>query len=107
MAQEIATLCARSSGGQSDYALTPPKEVVNVKRKKDEGNIGVYPCSDEMMRKRTGAASTHSSQQRVTSATIDDDPCIDHDTCPPSQKSTELQSLKGVQMGVQEGCGSK
>ncbi|RVW94862.1 hypothetical protein CK203_034612 [Vitis vinifera] len=41
VAQEIATLCARSNGGQSDCALTPPKEVVNVKRKKDEGSIGV------------------------------------------------------------------
>ncbi|RVW21732.1 hypothetical protein CK203_108209 [Vitis vinifera] len=83
-------------------ALTPPEEAVNVERKKDEGSIGVHPCSDEMMRKGTGAASTHSGQQRVTSATIDDGPCIDHDTFPPSQKSAELQSLKGVQMGVQE-----
>ena len=87
VAQEIATLCARSNGGQSDCALTPPKEVVNVKRKKDEGSIGVYPSSDEMMRKGTGAVSTHSGQQRVTGAAVDDGPCIDHDTFPSSQKS--------------------
>ncbi|KAL6328637.1 hypothetical protein AAG906_003322 [Vitis piasezkii] len=64
VAQDIATLHARSDGGQSGCALTPPKK-------------------------------------------SDDGPCIDHDTFPPSQKSAELQSLKGVQMGVQEGCGSK
>ena len=107
VAQDIATLCARSSGGQSDCALTPPEEAMNVERKKDEGSTGVHPCSDEMIRKGTDAASIHSGQQRVTGATVDDGPCIDHDTCPPSQKSVELQSLKGVQMGVQEGCGSK
>ena len=107
VAQDIATLHARSNGGQSGCALTPPKEVVNVERKKDEGSTGVHPCSDEMMGKRTGVASTHSGQQRVTDAAVDDGPCIDHDTCPPTQKSVELQSLKGVQMGVQEGCGSK
>ncbi|KAL6325943.1 hypothetical protein AAG906_038434 [Vitis piasezkii] len=97
VAQDIATLRARSSGGQSGYALTPPQEAVNVERKKDEGSTGVHPC----------AASTHSGQQRVIDAAVDDGPCIDHDTFPPSQKSVELQSLKGVQIGVQEGCGSK
>ncbi|RVW81070.1 hypothetical protein CK203_045420 [Vitis vinifera] len=51
----IATLHARSSGGQSGCALIPPEEAVNVERKKDEGNTGVHPCSDEMMRKGTGA----------------------------------------------------
>ncbi|RVW56533.1 hypothetical protein CK203_072486 [Vitis vinifera] len=54
VAQDIATLHARSNGGQSGCALTPPKEVVNVERKKDEGSTGVHPCSDEMMGKRTG-----------------------------------------------------
>ena len=107
VAQDIATLRARSSGGQSGCALTPPQEAVNVERKKDEGSTGVHPCSDEMMRKGSGAASTHSGQQRVTDAAVDDGPCIAHDTFPPSQKSAELGSLKGVQIGVQEGCGSK
>ena len=107
MEQDIATLRARSSGEQSGCALTPPQEAVNVERKKDEGSTGMHPCSDEMMRKGSGAASTHSSQQRVTDAVVDDGPCIDHDTFPPSQKSAELQSLKAVQIGVQEGCGSK
>ena len=107
VAQDIATLRARSIGGQSGCALTLPEEDVNVEKKKDEESIGVHPCSDEMIRKGTDAASIHSGQQRVTGATVDDGPCIDHDTCPPSQKSAELQSLKGVQMGVQEGCGSK
>ncbi|WJZ83008.1 hypothetical protein VitviT2T_002724 [Vitis vinifera] len=107
VAQDIATLRARSTGGQSGCALTPPQEVVNVERKKDEGSTGVHPCSDEMMRKGSGAASTHSGQQRVTDAAVDDDPCIDHATFPPSQKSAELQSLEGVQIGVQEGRGSK
>ncbi|RVW68409.1 hypothetical protein CK203_062829 [Vitis vinifera] len=78
VAQDIATLRARSSGGQSGCALTPPQEAVNVERKKDEG-----------------------------STAVDDGPCIAHDTFPPSQKSVELESLKGVQIGVQEGCGSK
>ena len=105
--QDIVTLHARSSGGQSGCALIPPEEAVNAERKKDEGNTGVHPCNDEMMRKGTGAASTHLGQQRVTGAAVDDGPCIDHDTFPPSQKSVELQSLKGVQIGVQEGCGSK
>ena len=107
MAQDIAILRARSIGGQSGCALTLPEEDVNVEKKKDEESTGMHPCSDEMMRKGSGAASTHSSQQRVTDAVVDDGPCIDHNTCPPSQKSVELQSLKGVQMGVQEGCGSK
>ncbi|KAL6350158.1 hypothetical protein AAG906_004097 [Vitis piasezkii] len=107
VAQDIATLCARSSGGQSGCALTPPQEAVNVERKKDEGSTGVHPCSDEMMRKGSDAASTHSGQQKVTDAAVDDGPCIDHDTFPPSQMSAELQSLKGVQIGVQEGFGSK
>ncbi|XP_034685670.1 uncharacterized protein LOC117914432 [Vitis riparia] len=80
VAQDIATLRARSSGGQSGCALTPPQEAVNVERKKDEGSTGVHPCSDEMMRKGSGAASTHSGQQRVTDAAVDDGPCIDHDT---------------------------
>ena len=93
--QDIATLHARSSGGQSGCALIPPEEAVNVERKKDEGNTGVHPCNDEMMRKGTSAASTHLGQQRVTGAAVDDGPCIDHDTFPPSQKSAELQSLKG------------
>ena len=107
VAQDIATLYARSSRGQSGYALTQLEEAMNVERKKNEGSTSVHPCSDEMMRKGTGAASTHSGQQRVTDAAVDDGPCIDHDTCPPTQKSVELQSLKGVQMGVQEGCRSK
>ncbi|WKA00206.1 hypothetical protein VitviT2T_018589 [Vitis vinifera] len=72
-----------------------------------EQDIAKLHASDEMMRKGTGAASTHSGKQRVTGAAVDDGPCIDHDTFPPSQKSAELQSLKEVQMGVQEGCGSK
>ncbi|RVX22855.1 hypothetical protein CK203_008384 [Vitis vinifera] len=55
VAQDIATLHARSNGGQSGCAFTPPKEVVNVERKKDEGSTGVHPCSDEMMGKGTGA----------------------------------------------------
>ncbi|KAL6326893.1 hypothetical protein AAG906_012169 [Vitis piasezkii] len=97
VAQDIATLRARSSGGQSGCALTPPEEAVNVERKKDEGSTGVHPCSDEMMRKGTGAASTHSAKKESLCG-VDDGPCIDHDTCPPSQKSAELQSLKGVQM---------
>ena len=80
---------------------------MNVERKKDEGSTGVHPCSDEMIRKGTSAASTHFGQQRVTGAAVDDGPCINHDTFPPSQKSAKLQSLKGVQMGVQEGYGSK
>ena len=84
MEQDIATLRARSSGEQSGCALTPPQEAVNVERKKDEGSTGMHPCSDEMMRKGSGAASTHSSQQRVTDAVVDDGPCIDHDTFPPS-----------------------
>ena len=107
MAQDIATLCARSSGGQSGCALTPLEEAVNVERKKNEGSTGVHPCSDEMMGKGTGATNTHSGQQRVTGAAVDDGTCIDYHTCPPSQKSVELQSPKGMQMGVQEGCGSK
>ena len=107
VAQDIATLCTRSSEGQSDCALTPPEEAMNVERKKNEGSTSVHPCSNEMMGKGIDVASTHSGQQRVTGAAIDDGPCIDHHTCPPSQKSVELQSLKGVQMGVQEGCGSK
>ncbi|RVX01305.1 hypothetical protein CK203_031228 [Vitis vinifera] len=107
VAQDIATLRARSTGGQSGCALTPPQEVVNVERKKDEGSTGVHPCSDEMMRKGSGAASTHSGQQRVTDAAVDDGPCIDHATFPPSQKSAELQSLEGVQIGVQEGVAAK
>ena len=107
VAQDIATLRAMSSGGQSGCALTPPKEVVNVERKKDEGSTGVHPCSDEMMGKGTGATNTHSGQQRVTGAAVDDGTCIDYHTCPPSQKSVELQSPKGMQMGVQEGCGSQ
>ncbi|RVW92731.1 hypothetical protein CK203_042572 [Vitis vinifera] len=97
----------RSSEGQSDCALTPPEEAMNVERKKDEGSTGVHPYSDEMIGKGTGATNTHFGQQRVTGAAVDDGPCIDHHTCPLSQKSVELQSLKGVQMGVQEGCGSK
>lgn len=80
---------------------------MNVERKKDEGSTGVHPCSDEMMRKGSGAASTHSGQQKITDAAVDDGPCIDHDIFPPSQKSAELQSLKEVQIGVQEGFGSK
>ena len=107
VAQDIATLRARSSRGQSGCALTPLEETVNVEKKKDEESTGVHPCSDEMMRKGTGVASTRSGQQRVTGAAVDDGPCIDHDIFPPSQKSVELQSLKWVQMGVQEGCGSK
>ena len=107
VAQDIATLCTRSSEGQSDCALTPPEEAMNVERKKDEGSTGVHPYSDEMIGKGTGATNTHFGQQRVTGAAVDDGPCIDHHTCPLSQKSVELQSLKGVQMGVQEGCGSK
>ena len=107
VAQDIAILYARSSRGQSGCALTQLEEAMNVERKKNEGSTSVHPCSDEMMRKGTGAVSTHSGQQRVTGAAVDDGPCIDHHTCPPSQKSVELQSPKGVQMGVQEGCGRK
>ena len=107
VAQDIATLRARSSRGQSGCALTPPEEDVNVERKKDEGSTDVHPCSDEMMGKGTSVTSTHSGQQRVSGAVVDDGACIDHHICPSSQKSAELQSSKGVQMGVQEGCGSK
>nr|CAN61002.1 hypothetical protein VITISV_020154 [Vitis vinifera] len=104
---DSATLRTRSNGGQSGCAFTPPEEAVNVERKKDKGSTGVHPCSEEMMGKGTGAANTHFGQQRVTSTAVDDGPCIDHNTCPPSQKSAELQSLKGVQMGVQEDYASK
>ena len=107
VAQDSATLRTRSNGGQSGCAFTPPEEAVNVERKKDKGSTGVHPCSEEMMGKGTGAANTHFGQQRVTSTAVDDGPCIDHNTCPPSQKSAELQSLKGVQMGVQEDYASK
>ena len=107
VAQDIATLRARSNGGQSGCALTPPDEAVNVERNKDKGSIDVHPCSDQIMGKGTGAASKHSGQQRATSAVVDDGPFIDQQPCPPSTKGAEFHSPKGVQMGVKESCGSK
>ena len=77
VAQDIATLRARSNGRQSGCALTLPEEAVNVERKKDERSTGVHPCSDEMMGKGTGAANTHFGQQRFTGAAVDDGLCID------------------------------
>ncbi|KAL6347449.1 hypothetical protein AAG906_025164 [Vitis piasezkii] len=91
VAQDIATLHARSNGGQSGY----------------KGSTDVHPCSDQIMGKGTGAASKHSGQQRATSAAVDDGPFIDQQPCPPSTKGAEFHSPKGVQMGVQESCGSK
>ncbi|KAL6329670.1 hypothetical protein AAG906_026405 [Vitis piasezkii] len=44
VAQDIATLRAKSSGGQSGCALTPPEEAVNVERKKNEGSTSVNRC---------------------------------------------------------------
>ncbi|KAL6347714.1 hypothetical protein AAG906_026243 [Vitis piasezkii] len=106
VAQDIATLRARSNGGQSGCALTPPDEAVNVERNKDKGSTDVHPCSDQIMGKGTGAASKHSGQQRATSAAVDDGPFIDQQPCPPSTKGAEFHSPKRVQMGVQE-SGSK
>ncbi|KAL6340093.1 hypothetical protein AAG906_038928 [Vitis piasezkii] len=74
---------------------SPHRRSVNVERKKDDGSIGMHSCSDEMIGKG------------IVTGARDDGPCIDHNTCSPSQKSVELQSFKGVQMGVQEGCDSK
>ena len=65
LAQDIAILRARSSGGQSGCALTPLDEAVNVERNKEEASTDMHPCSDQVMGKRTDATRTHSGQQRA------------------------------------------
>ncbi|RVW21949.1 hypothetical protein CK203_110571 [Vitis vinifera] len=87
---------SRSSGGQSGCALTPLDETV-VERNKEETRIDVHPCSDQVMGKGTGAARTHSGQQRGTTATVDDGPFIDQQSCPPLTKGVEFIHLKGHQ----------
>ncbi|KAL6333024.1 hypothetical protein AAG906_020044 [Vitis piasezkii] len=94
VAQDIATLRAMSSGGQSGCALTPPEEDVNVERKKDKGNTDVHPCSDEMIGKGTGAASTHSGQQRVSGAAVDDGACVQEDCGSKQVTPTPRQRFK-------------
>ncbi|RVW20031.1 hypothetical protein CK203_113604 [Vitis vinifera] len=106
VAQDIATLCARSSGGQSVVHSPHHKKLCECRKKERRGKHGVHPCSDEMMRKGSVPQALILASKSHRCA-VDDGPCIDHDTFPPSQKSAELQSLKGVQIGVQEGFGSK
>ena len=66
-----------------------------------------YPFSDQIMGKATGSATTHSGQQRATNAAVDDGLFTEQEPCPPSTKGAEFHSPKGVQMGVEEGYGSK
>ena len=107
MAQDIATLRSRSSGGQRGCALTPPDEAVNVDINKEEGSTNVHPFSDQLMGKGSGSATTRSGQQRATNAAADDGPSTEQEPCPPSTEGAEFHSPKGVQIGVEEGHGSK
>ena len=50
------------------------------------------------MGKGTGAARTHSGQQRGTTATVDDGPFIDQQSCPPLTKGVEFIHLKGYKL---------
>ncbi|RVW94280.1 hypothetical protein CK203_034836 [Vitis vinifera] len=83
-----------------------PDATINVERNKEEANINVHPCSDQVMRKGTGVGKTHYEQQRSTIAALDDDPFIGQESCPLSKKGAEFDSPKGVKIGVQEGSGS-
>ncbi|RVW99508.1 uncharacterized protein LOC100852586 isoform X1 [Vitis vinifera] len=107
VAQDIATLRSRSSGGQRGCALTPPDEAVNVDINKEEGSTNVHPFSDQLMGKGSGSATTRSGQQRATNAAADDGPSTEQEPCPPSTEGAEFHSPKGVQIGVEEGHGSK
>ncbi|RVW44606.1 hypothetical protein CK203_110059 [Vitis vinifera] len=96
-----------SSGGQTSYAVPPPKAVVNVEANKEEASTDVHPCNDQFMGNYTGSPMTHSSMENDTTTSLDVSQLISQHSCVPSNYGAVFDSPKAVEIDVEEGTGSK